>query len=119
MVTVSTLTNSKLRRIGEILRFDKQGGKIVQRDDYTAVVTDCSKITDAQIRAMRTEYPHVYIEVVGSCASVSGFCIIMHASASRSRIQNAHVVAFLLQSCVYLAAMYGVWTYTAASAHTI
>ena len=101
------------------MRFDKQGGKIVQRDEYTAVIADCSKITDAQIHAMQIEYPHVYIEIVGSSGSMSGFCIIVHASASRSTVQNAHVVAVLLQSLVFLASMYGVCSHAAISAHTI
>lgn len=119
MGTTSCLTHANVKRIGEIMKLDKQGGKMVQRDDFTVVIADCSKITDAQIRAMRIEYPHVYIEIVGSSGSMSGFCIIVHASASRSTVQNAHVVAVLLQSFVFLASMYGVWSHAAASAHII
>lgn len=119
MVTSSSLNHKNLKRICEIMKFDKYGGKIVQRDEYTAVIADCSKITDAQIHAMQIEYPHVYIEIIGSCASMSGFCIIVYASASRSTVQNAHVVAVLLQSLVFLASMYGVWSHAAISAHTI
>ena len=119
MVTSFSLNHGNLKRISEIMRLDKQGGKIVQRDEYTAVIADCSKITNAQISAMQIEYPQVYIEIVGSDASMSGFCIIVHASASRSSVQNAHVVAVLLQSFVFLASMYGVWSHAAANAHTI
>ena len=61
----------------------------------------------------------MYVEIIGSSASMSGFCIIVHASASRSSVQNAHVVAVLLQSFVFLASMYGVWSRAAISAHTI
>ena len=78
MVTSSSLNHKNLKRICEIMKFDKYGGKIVQRDEYTAVIADCSKITDAQIHAMQIEYPHVYIEIIGSCASMSGFCIIVY-----------------------------------------
>ena len=95
-----------VRRVRDIFRLERNGGKIVQRDDYTMIITDCCQVSDTQVRALKTEFPHMSFDVVSSEGSASGFCILLHAFKSHQIRQNEHLVAVTLQCVLYTFTLY-------------
>ena len=107
------------RRVRDIFRLERNGGKIVQRDDHTLIITDCCQVSDTQVRALKTEFPHMNFDVVSSEGSVSGFCIILHAFKSHQILQHEHLVAATLQCFLYMFTLYLAATNHNFHAHTI
>jgi hypothetical protein len=82
------------RTINQVLNLERSGGKLLQRDDYTLILSDCEFVPYSSIQLIADQYPHLQISVNHTDHSSSGFIVVFALTP--------HLNVFKTSACMQL-----------------
>ena len=102
------------RTIHQVLNLERSGGKLLQRDDCTLILSDCEFVPYSSIQLIADQYPQLQISVNHTDHSSSGFIVVFALTPHMNVFKSSVCMQLFLVLVAMVAActipMFDCWT---------